>query len=91
MARKIIKTAKGPFEIKSQKESVWVCMCGLSKNQPFLKPTRNNLYGALKLLLFPGKQKDSSFYSIILEVLFPLLSRGCFVLLTQTYPSYPSK
>ncbi|MEK7190099.1 MAG: CDGSH iron-sulfur domain-containing protein, partial [Patescibacteria group bacterium] len=35
MARKIIKTAKGPFEIKPQKESVWICMCGLSKNQPF--------------------------------------------------------
>ncbi len=35
MARKVVKTANGPFEIKSQKESVWVCMCGLSKNQPF--------------------------------------------------------
>jgi len=35
MARKIIKTAKGPFEIKPQKQSVWICMCGLSKNQPF--------------------------------------------------------
>lgn len=35
MARKIIKTEKGPFEIKPQKESVWICMCGLSKNQPF--------------------------------------------------------
>ncbi|MDP3998683.1 MAG: CDGSH iron-sulfur domain-containing protein [bacterium] len=35
MARKVIKTEKGPFEIKPQKESVWVCMCGLSKNQPF--------------------------------------------------------
>lgn len=35
MARKVIKTAKGPFEIKPQKESVWICMCGLSKNQPF--------------------------------------------------------
>ena len=35
MARKIIKTAKGPFEVKPQQESVWICMCGLSKNQPF--------------------------------------------------------
>jgi len=35
MARKVIKTAKGPLEIKPQKESVWICMCGLSKNQPF--------------------------------------------------------
>lgn len=35
MTRKIIKTAQGPIEIKPQKESVWICMCGLSKNQPF--------------------------------------------------------
>lgn len=35
MTRKIIKEAKEPFEIKPQKESVWICMCGLSKNQPF--------------------------------------------------------
>ncbi|OGG13549.1 iron-binding protein [Candidatus Gottesmanbacteria bacterium RIFCSPHIGHO2_01_FULL_39_10] len=35
MPRKVIKIAKGPFEIKPQKESVWICMCGLSKNQPF--------------------------------------------------------
>lgn len=35
MARRVIKIAKGPFEIKPQKESVWICMCGLSKNQPF--------------------------------------------------------
>lgn len=35
MPREIIKTAKGPFEIKPQGKSVWVCECGLSKNQPF--------------------------------------------------------
>ena len=35
MARKIIKTAQVPFEVKPQTKSVWVCMCGLSKNQPF--------------------------------------------------------
>jgi CDGSH-type Zn-finger protein len=35
MARKVLKTAHGPFEIKPQKNSVWICMCGLSKNQPF--------------------------------------------------------
>ncbi len=35
MARKILKTVKGPFEIKPQKESAWICLCGLSKNQPF--------------------------------------------------------
>lgn len=35
MARKVIKKAKGPLEIKPQKESAWICQCGLSKNQPF--------------------------------------------------------
>ncbi|MGB9598399.1 MAG: CDGSH iron-sulfur domain-containing protein [Minisyncoccales bacterium] len=35
MARKVIKRDKRPFEIKPQKESVWICMCGLSKNEPF--------------------------------------------------------
>ncbi len=35
MARKVLKTARGPLEIKPQKHSVWICMCGLSKNQPF--------------------------------------------------------
>ena len=35
MTRKIIHTGKGPVEIKPQKESVWICTCGLSKNQPF--------------------------------------------------------
>ncbi len=35
MARIVTKTAHGPHEVKPQKKSVWVCMCGLSKNQPF--------------------------------------------------------
>ncbi len=35
MARKILKIAQAPYEVKSQKESVWICMCGLSKNEPF--------------------------------------------------------
>ncbi len=35
MPRKIIKTAKGPIEVRPQDKSVWICACGLSKNQPF--------------------------------------------------------
>lgn len=35
MARKVIMTAKGPLEIKPQEKSTFICMCGLSKNQPF--------------------------------------------------------
>ena len=33
--RKVIKSANQPLEIKPQAKSVWICMCGLSKNQPF--------------------------------------------------------
>lgn len=35
MPRLIVKTAHGPYEVKPQKDSAWICMCGLSKNQPF--------------------------------------------------------
>jgi CDGSH-type Zn-finger protein len=33
--RKVLKSPQGPLEIKPQETSVWICMCGLSKNQPF--------------------------------------------------------
>jgi CDGSH-type Zn-finger protein len=33
--RKVVKSDKQPFEIKPQTRSVFICMCGLSKNQPF--------------------------------------------------------
>jgi CDGSH-type Zn-finger protein len=35
MARRVVKTAHGPYELKPQNNSVALCMCGLSKNQPF--------------------------------------------------------
>ncbi len=31
MVRIVIKDAKGPMQVKE----AWVCMCGLSKNQPY--------------------------------------------------------
>lgn len=34
MARMIRKEDKGPIEVKPQTDSVWICACGLSKNQP---------------------------------------------------------
>jgi CDGSH-type Zn-finger protein len=35
MARLVKKEDKFPFEIKVGEESMWMCMCGLSNNQPF--------------------------------------------------------
>lgn len=33
--RRVVKSDKRALEIKPLGESVWICMCGLSKNQPF--------------------------------------------------------
>ncbi|MGI0102491.1 MAG: CDGSH iron-sulfur domain-containing protein [Nitrosotalea sp.] len=35
MARLVRKDATGPMKIKVGDEIKWICMCGLSKNQPF--------------------------------------------------------
>ena len=35
MARLVKKEYKGPFEIKVGTQSIIICMCGLSNNQPF--------------------------------------------------------
>jgi CDGSH-type Zn-finger protein len=33
--RIVLKSDQGPLEIKPQEKSVWICMCGLSRNLPF--------------------------------------------------------
>jgi len=35
MARLVRKEHRGPMEVKVGNESKWICMCGLSSNQPF--------------------------------------------------------
>jgi len=35
MARLVKKEDRGPKEVKVGNESKWICMCGLSNNQPF--------------------------------------------------------
>lgn len=35
MARYVLKKEKGPLEVKVGNTSKWICMCGLSQNQPF--------------------------------------------------------
>jgi CDGSH iron-sulfur domain-containing protein 3 len=35
MARFVRKEDRGPMEVRVGNESKWICMCGLSNNQPF--------------------------------------------------------
>ncbi|HLC64866.1 MAG TPA: CDGSH iron-sulfur domain-containing protein [Candidatus Nanoarchaeia archaeon] len=35
MARIVKRSETGPMELKIGEESRWICMCGLSKKQPF--------------------------------------------------------
>lgn len=35
MARMVRHDATGPIEVPPQDKSVWICACGLSRNQPF--------------------------------------------------------
>jgi CDGSH iron-sulfur domain-containing protein 3 len=35
MARFVKREDRGPLEVKVGNVSKWICMCGLSKNQPF--------------------------------------------------------
>ncbi|MGZ5486608.1 MAG: CDGSH iron-sulfur domain-containing protein [Nitrososphaeraceae archaeon] len=35
MTRLVRKEDRGPMEVKVGNESKWICMCGLSNNQPF--------------------------------------------------------
>ena len=49
MTRLVRKEDRGPMEVKVGNESKWICMCGLSNNQPFCdgthKKTKDELEG----------------------------------------------
>ena len=50
--RKVLKSDLRPLEIKPQEKSVWICMCGLSKNQPFCDGSHKTI----------GEEEDGKVY-----------------------------
>ncbi len=43
--RKVVKFDNRPLEIKPQEKPVFICMCGLSKNQPYCDGSHKTVAG----------------------------------------------
>ena len=62
MARLVEHEAQGPVEVKIGEQSVWICMCGLSKNEPYCdgshKKTADEKAGKLYVYDKEGKRAE---------------------------------
>jgi CDGSH-type Zn-finger protein len=43
--RNVSRTEMQPLEVKPQDKSIWICMCGLSKNQPYCDGSHKKVAG----------------------------------------------
>ncbi len=43
--RKVLKFANQPLKIEPQERAVFICMCGLSKNQPYCDGAHKTIAG----------------------------------------------
>lgn len=62
MARLVRKEDRGPMEVKVGNETKWICMCGLSSNQPFCngshKKTADELEGKVYIYHEDGTRRE---------------------------------
>jgi CDGSH iron-sulfur domain-containing protein 3 len=62
MARLVRKEDRGPMEVKVGNETKWICMCGLSSNQPFCngshKKTADELEGKVYIYHEDGTRTE---------------------------------
>lgn len=57
MARLVKHEEKMPMEVKVDKESKWICMCGLSENKPFCNGSHKQIEGEEEGKLYKYENK----------------------------------